>query len=123
MTRHEGTVRIALAFAAFLASLSGVIWRQSRALDGLRDLESIRSRRAAVESDKSRLTERIQYLESRTRITDVAGRRWGMRVPQSDEEFVILLSPSERRDAVPGRSRVARGAVLANVASTSQERD
>jgi len=122
MTRHEGTVRVALAFAALLASLSGVIWRQSRALDALRELESTRSRRAAVESEKSRLTERMQYLESRTRITAVAGRRWGMRVPQTDEEFVILLSPEGGGDAASGRSQVARTTVAANVATAERGR-
>jgi cell division protein FtsL len=123
MTRHEGTVRVALAFATLLASLSGVIWRQSRALEALRELETTRSRRAAVESEKSRLTERMQYLESRTRITAVAGRRWGMRVPQSDEEFVILLSPEAAGETVPGRAKVARRDVAANVASVERERE
>lgn len=108
-----GTLRVALALVAFLASLSLVIWRQSQALELLGELDAVRSRRAAVESQKSQLVSRIQYLESRSRIAEVAGARWGMRVPQSDEEFVILvrpgLDPDPRRG---GRVRMARAGVL-----------
>jgi hypothetical protein len=93
-SRHgEGTLRLALAFAAFLGSLSMVIWRQSRALEVLRDLDGARVARAGVESDKSRQVEMIQRLESLARITSHADRAWGMRVPSSDEEFVIMLRP------------------------------
>jgi cell division protein FtsL len=94
-TGGEGTLRVALAFAAFLGSLSLVIWRQSRALEVLRELDGARVERAAVESDKSRNVEEIQVLESRGRIAGVAGTQWGMRVPSSDEEFVIMLRPDE----------------------------
>jgi cell division protein FtsL len=122
MTRHEGTLRVALAFSALLASLSGVIWRQSRALELLRQLDETRSRRAAVESDKSRLTARIQYLESRGRISDVAAARWSMRVPASDEEFVILLRPE--RDSVATRSlRLVRAGMIEGVAALVGERE
>lgn len=99
----EGTLRVALAFAAFLGSLSLVIWRQSRAFEGLRKLDAARVARAAVESERSGQVERIQYLESRSRIADVVSDRWGMRVPSSDEEFVIMLRPGARR---PGRDGV-----------------
>jgi len=99
----EGTLRLALAFAAFLGSLSMVIWRQSVALDVLRELDGTRVARAAVESDRSRQVEQIQQLESRARITEFAGGRWGMRVPSSDEEFVIMLRPVVP-DALPDRS-------------------
>jgi cell division protein FtsL len=94
-TGGEGTLRVALAFAAFLGSLSLVIWRQSRALEVLRALDGARVERAAVESEKSRNIEAIQFLESRGRIAGVTGTRWGMRVPSSDEEFVIMLRPDE----------------------------
>lgn len=89
----QGTLRVALAFAAFLGSLSLVIWRQSRALEVLRQLDAARVERGAVESDRSRQLEEIQYLESRGRISNVVGERWDMRVPSSDEEFVIMVRP------------------------------
>jgi len=104
----QGTLRVALAFAAFLGSLSLVIWRQSRALEVLESLDEARVARAGVESEKSRQVEQIQYLESRGRIADVAGSRWGMRVPSTDEEFVIMLRPGEPESGpavrVPGRA-------------------
>lgn len=107
----QGTLRVALAFAALLGSLSLVIWRQSRALEALEALDEARVSRAGVESDKSRQVEQIQYLESRGRITDVAGSRWGMRVPSTDEEFVIMLRPGQPETA-PGGVAPGRAAAL-----------
>jgi cell division protein FtsL len=122
--RNEGTLRVALAIAALLGSLSLVIWRQSRAFDLLRELDRTRSRRAAVESSKSQLISRIQNLESRTRIMEVAGARWGMRVPESHEEFVILMRPSSPQDEVRAeRPRMARAGMLEGVAALVRERD
>ncbi len=91
--RHEGTLRIALAFAALLGSLSMVVWRQSRALSLLRELDALRSERAVMESERSLLNERIQHLESRARIVEVAGERWGMRVPGAGEVWVLKVRP------------------------------
>jgi cell division protein FtsL len=109
MVRHEGTLRIALAFAALLASLSMVVWRQSRALSMLRELDALRSERAVKESERSRLSERIQHLESRSRILEVAGERWGMRVPGADEVWVLRLGPDTPaiRPAAPLRVTTA----------------
>lgn len=90
---HQGTLRVALAFAVLLASLSLVVRRQSGAYEALRALDGLRTRRAVVESERSRLIALIQQLESRARIAGVAARWWGMRVPASDEEFVIMLRP------------------------------
>jgi cell division protein FtsL len=91
MMRGAGTIRVALAFAALLASLSMVVWRQSRAQDALRVLEAARAERALVEAERSALTRRIQRLESRARVVAVAGERFGMRVPSADE-IVILVA-------------------------------
>jgi cell division protein FtsL len=109
----KGTLRIALAFAALLASLSLVVRRQSTAYAMLETLDDERTRRAMIESERSRMTTEIQRLESRARIADVAGRWWGMRAPQSDEEFVIMLRPGER-PAGAGRVpvTVARASLL-----------
>jgi cell division protein FtsL len=86
-----GTIRYVLGCLALLASLSLVMWRQSRALDTLRALDEVRAERAVVEAERSSLTGRIQHLESRTRVVDVAGTRLGMRVP-SASEIVILTA-------------------------------
>jgi hypothetical protein len=116
---------MALAFAAFLGSLSLVIWRQSRALDLLRDVDGTRTERASIESQKSRLTGRIQQMESRTRILAVAGEWWGLRVPSTDEEFVIMLRPGgDEGGGALVRPRMARagGFGLADLA-LGTERD
>jgi cell division protein FtsL len=110
----RGTLRIALAFAALLASLSLVVRRQSTAYALLETLDSERTKRAITESERSRLITSIQRLESRSRIAAVTGRWWGMRAPQSDEEFVIMLRPGQRAGREPARAPVivARAALL-----------
>jgi hypothetical protein len=105
--RHQGTLRVALAFAALLGSLSLVIWRQSRALEMLRELDSLRSARAVLESERSRVNERIQHLESRARIMEETGARWGMHVPGSGEAVVLRLRPEPPAPREPGGLRIA----------------
>jgi cell division protein FtsL len=92
--RASGAVRVALAFAALLASLSLVVYRQSRALEVLRELDALRSARAVAESERAVLSAEVQELESRARIKAVAEARWGMRVPVSGE-LVTLLAPTD----------------------------
>jgi cell division protein FtsL len=87
----RGTIRLALAFAALLASLTLVVWRQGQAIGVLRELDRTRADRAVAEAQRAELIGRIQYLESRARIVDVASGRLGMRVPAAGEEIVILL--------------------------------
>lgn len=114
--KHQGTLRLALTFAAFLGSLNMVIWRQSRALDVLKELDAARNSRAAVESEKSQLTGRIQQLESRARIMAVAESWWGMRVPTSDEEFVIMIRPDGTELPDRARLRMAKAGVFDGIA-------
>jgi cell division protein FtsL len=121
--RNEGTLRVALAIAALLCSLSLVIWRQSQAFELLGELDEARTRRAATESEKSRLISRIQALESRARITSVAGELWGMRVPASHEEFVILMRPGQPEERPRARPRMVRAGMLEGVANLIGERD
>jgi cell division protein FtsL len=104
--RAAGAIRVALAFAALLASLSLVVWRQSRAHEVLRELDALRSARAVVEAERSAHMTRIQTLESRARVKDVAERRWDMRVPASGE-LVTLLPPVPRG----GSGRIAAAGV------------
>jgi cell division protein FtsL len=93
MSGGAGTIRIALAFATLLASLSLVVWRQSRALETLRSLESVRSERAVVEAERAAHAREIRRLESRARLVAVGTERLGMRVP-SGREIVILATES-----------------------------
>ncbi|HEX7120625.1 MAG TPA: hypothetical protein VF212_17665 [Longimicrobiales bacterium] len=89
MRGQPGVIRVALGFAALLASLSLVIWRQSRALEVLRGVDAVRRERAVVEAERAALMQRLRRLESRSRVVEEAAARLGMHVP-SGEEIVIL---------------------------------
>ena len=108
--RGQGTVRVALAFAALLASLALVVSRQSRALEALRKLDAVRAARAVAESERSVLVTRVQTLESRARVIEVASGRLGMRVPAAGTEIVVLLRDVPRPQAAAAPS-VASAAV------------
>lgn len=90
MKRGLGSLGLALAFAGLLASLSLVVWRQSRSMDTLRALEEIRAERVLVEAQRWEHQRRIQYLESRGRVEPAARSRLGMHVPSGAEEMIIL---------------------------------
>jgi cell division protein FtsL len=97
--RGQGSIRVALAFAAVLASLTQVIWRQSRALELLRSLDEVRSERALAESERASLTARTQVLESRTHVRDVASARLGLRVPTAEDLITLRRRPPVRDPA------------------------
>ncbi|HEX7049162.1 MAG TPA: hypothetical protein VF188_03035 [Longimicrobiales bacterium] len=88
---QPGVIRMALALAALLGSLSLVVWRQSRALEKLRALEEVRDARAILEAERSELVDRIRRLESRGRVVAVAGERLGMHVPSGSEMVILPL--------------------------------
>ncbi|MGH7467290.1 MAG: hypothetical protein ACRENP_04820 [Longimicrobiales bacterium] len=112
MRSHAGLLRLAVAFAALLGSLSLVVWRQSRALELLRELDVLLTDRAIAEATRSELTRRIEYLESRARVVRDAGRL-GFRVPSSDAgEIVILpLDGDTRRDSRGPAAAAVRSAL------------
>jgi hypothetical protein len=88
--RGLGSLALALAFAALLASLSLVVWRQSRALESLRALERVRRELALAEGEHFELSRTIQYLESRGRVEPYARERLGLHVPTGSDELVLL---------------------------------
>jgi cell division protein FtsL len=81
---------VALAVAAFLASLSLVSIRQREALDTLRDVDSLREEMAIEVGTKEELENRIRTLETRSRVVREAEERLGMRAALDSE--VIRLS-------------------------------
>jgi cell division protein FtsL len=93
MKPFQRTFLLALGFAVLLASLSAVIWRQSRALDSQRAAEALREESSVLEARRAQLTHRIRDLESRERVVGVAESRLEMHVPSSDE---IVLLPASR---------------------------
>lgn len=108
---QRGVIRVALLFAAFLASLSLVVWRQSRALEMLRAIDEVRRERAVVEAQRTALVRELDVLESRGRITRLAEQEFGMRVPHGDEIVLLPLDgPTPTRpSAPPAPTRVAGG--------------
>lgn len=112
----QGTIRLAVAFALLLASLTLVVWRQGRALEDLRVLDRTRAQRALAESERAALLNRIQHLESRARVVAVATERLGMRIPAAGDEIVILL----RGDAA--HPAAAEGVASPVVAQSREQR-
>ena len=82
-------IRAALLVAGLLASLTLVVWRQSRALEMQRVLAAVRQERVVEEARRASLSRRVEELESRSRVSVAARQRLGMRVP-TGAELVIL---------------------------------
>ncbi|HSJ14754.1 MAG TPA: hypothetical protein VK939_10065 [Longimicrobiales bacterium] len=104
--QSQGTLRLALAFATLFGSLSLVVWRQSRALEVLRELDAARVERAILESERTGLARRIEELEGRARMLQV-GARYGMHPAEASELVILRLPP-------PGLREVRRPARLAS---------
>ena len=94
MRRGTPVIRTALLLAVLLASLTAVVWRQSRALEILRRLDETRRERVVAEARRSALLRRVEQLESRARVSEAARDRFGMRLPEGDEIVILpLLRP------------------------------
>lgn len=91
MRKGTPVIRTALLFATLLASLTLVVWRQSRALEVLRRLDETRRERVVEEARRSALQRRVEHLESRARVSEVAWDRFGMRLPEGDEIVILPL--------------------------------
>ena len=89
MKRLSGTSAVALAAAAFLASLSLVAWRQGRALELLEEQDRVQREWALGVAEQDELQRRVRSLESRGYVVPEAQRRMGMRMPAASE-IVIL---------------------------------
>jgi len=106
--RRYPVIRAALLFAAFMASLTLVVWRQSRALQMLGDLEVVRSQRASEEARRAAVARELEALESRARVGRAARERLGMRLPSGSELIILPLVPAETPQAsIQGRTRTA----------------
>ena len=90
----RGTIRTAVACAALFAGLTSVVWRQSRALEVMRELDVVRQERALAEAERARLVHEAQRLESRPRVLAAAARRLDLRVPAA-AEIVIVSDTTE----------------------------
>jgi cell division protein FtsL len=94
MSKGSRVGRWALLLALLLGSLTLVVWRQSRALVVLGDLDTVRRERVLEEARRGSLLRRIESLESRSRVTAEAGTKFGMRLPNGNEIVILPLRPS-----------------------------
>jgi cell division protein FtsL len=92
MKKGAPLIRVGLLFVLLLGSLTLVVWRQSRALEMQRALESVRHERVVEESRRSALLRQVEQLESRGRITSAAASRFGMRLPSGSEIVILPLA-------------------------------
>lgn len=93
--RHlAGTSLVALAVAAFLASLSLVSWRQVKALEALERVDSLRQEQALGVAVREELEGRILHLESWGRVALDAEQRLGMKKASAGD--MVHLSVEER---------------------------
>ena len=86
--------RRAFFVLVLLASLASVVWRQTVGYERERQLSALRSELSAAEAERVEVTNRIQALQTRARITRVARERLGMHVAR-DEEIVMLPIPAD----------------------------
>ncbi|MFP4624624.1 MAG: hypothetical protein ACLFRX_10630 [Gemmatimonadota bacterium] len=91
MRNGTPVIRTALLFALLLGSLTLVVWRQSRALAVLRELDVVRSERVLEEGRRAALRRHVEALESRARVSRVAREQFGMRLPSGDEIVILPL--------------------------------
>lgn len=91
MRKGTTVIRAALLFGALLCSLTLVVWRQSHALEALRELDRVRRERVVEEARRAALTRRVEQLESRARVSGLARERFGMRLPSGDEIVILPL--------------------------------
>ncbi|HUE76539.1 MAG TPA: hypothetical protein VMM83_01230 [Longimicrobiales bacterium] len=101
-------IRTALLMVGLLASLTLVVWRQSRALEVLGAMDTVRQERVVEEARRSSLSRRVEQLESRARVSVAARDRLGMRVPTGSELVILpLAEPSTPTALAATRSRSA----------------
>jgi hypothetical protein len=87
-------LRAGFALVALLASLWGVTWRQSRALEAMAELDELRRLTSVAEAERVDLERAIQVLESRARVVPEARERLGMHIAGSAE---LVILPGETK--------------------------
>ena len=86
--------RLAGWLLLLMAALSLTVWRQTRGVALQREIRALESDRAIAESERMALATRIQALQSRARIVQVARDRLGMHLP-ADSQVVLVAVPAE----------------------------
>jgi cell division protein FtsL len=91
--RRRAVMARVLFVLAVAASLASVIWRQTAGVDRQRALAAVQAEISVAEAERVELTNRVQALQTRARITRVAGSRLGLHVAR-DDEVVLLPVPA-----------------------------
>jgi cell division protein FtsL len=112
MKKGPPVIRAGLLFLLLLGSLTLVVWRQSRALEMQRSLEAVRRERVVEEARRTALLRRVEQLESRTRVSEAAGARLGMRLPAGTEIVILPMS-------IPGGARLVGGVVAGSAVAAA----
>jgi len=91
--RRRGALRRVFFVLVMLGALASVVWRQTVGYERERQLSAVRAELSQAEAERVEVTNRIQALQTRARITRVARERLGMHVAR-DEEIVMLPVPA-----------------------------
>ncbi len=91
--RRRGALRRVFFVLVMLGALASVVWRQTVGYERERQLSALRAELSQAEAERVEVTNRIQALQTRARITRVARERLGMHVAR-DEEIVMLPVPA-----------------------------
>lgn len=97
--RRRGVLGRAFVVLAVAGALVSVVWRQTEGVARQRELTRIENETAIAEAERVEWANRIQALQTRARITRVAGQL-GLHVAH-DDEVVLLPVPAAALEARP----------------------
>lgn len=124
---RSGLLRLAMVYTALVASLCVVVWRQSRAMDGLRGVDGLRREYAVLVAERVDLARTLERLESRSRIVAFARTELDMHIPATREVVVmplprggLLASDEGSRDSLLASGEVPRGGLFASDGSNGR---
>lgn len=96
--KQRGRSLVALALVVLVLTASMVVWRRSIGNSEARQMDELRSQRAALEARKAALERDVRELGSRSRIASVAERSLGLHVAHDSEQVILrreAVSPSQ----------------------------
>lgn len=98
--RRRGALGRLLLVLMVAGALVSVVWRQTEGVARQRELTRIENETSIAEAERVEWANRIQALQTRARITRVAGQRLGLHVAH-DDEVVLLAVPAAALEARP----------------------
>jgi len=103
--RNRAVLRAVGWLALLLGAMALVVWRQTRGVELQREIRALDGERALADAERLELATRIQALQSRARVVQVARDRLGMHLP-ADSEVVMVPLPPEAPGAADSASSV-----------------